>query len=130
MLDDGCPLVSVRAGGDERAYCGSRKDGALCYFLLTGRPPFVHRTSVETMADHLSEPVLSVRQSCAEIPADLDRVVLQCLEKEPQRRFSSVVELEHAMAECQCSRLWSQERATEWWQACELASLQPDSVAL
>ena len=37
--------------------------GAVAYFLLTGRPPFMHSTSVETMAAHLTEPVLSVRQS-------------------------------------------------------------------
>ena len=99
--------------------------GAVAYFLLTGRPPFMHSTSVETMAAHLTEPVLSVRQSCAGIPADLDRVVLRCLEKDPQQRFSNVVELEQALADCQCSNSWSQERATQWWQTCGVTSSHP-----
>ena len=31
--------------------------GALAYFLLTGRPPFVRASAVETLAAHLAEPV-------------------------------------------------------------------------
>ena len=104
--------------------------GAVAYFLLTGRPPFVHSTSVETMAAHLSEPVMSICQLRAGIPADLDRVVLRCLEKDPQQRLSNVVELEQALADCQCSDSWSQERATQWWQTCRLTSTRPESSAV
>jgi hypothetical protein len=89
--------------------------GAVAYFLLTGRPPFVHSTSVETMAAHLSESVVSPARLCRELPADLEEVILRCLEKEPGQRFADVVAVEEALARCGCRDAWSWEQATEWW---------------
>lgn len=89
--------------------------GAVAYFLLTGRPPFVHATSVETMAAHLSESPVPLRRRLDEIPADLEEVVLRCLEKEPGKRFQEIVVVEEAFSSCECSRGWSWEQAADWW---------------
>ncbi len=89
--------------------------GAVAYFLLTGRPPFIHSTSVETMAAHLSEQVESPRQLRPELPADLEQIVLRCLEKDPVKRFPDIAAVEEALASCACRDLWSSDLAADWW---------------
>src|SRR5207244_79373 len=66
--------------------------GAILYELLTGRPPFAGETALDTVAAVLSdEPVRPSR--LASVPADLERVCLKCLSKEPARRYGSAREL-------------------------------------
>jgi len=89
--------------------------GAVAYFLLTGQAPFNRPTSVETMAAHLREPVVPLGSLVADIPTDLEQVVLCCLEKEPQRRFANVEAVAAALDHCACSSSWNWERAADWW---------------
>src|SRR5262245_34415893 len=76
--------------------------GAVAYYLLTGRPPFMHSTSVETMAAHLAEPVVAPHLLCPGVPSDLEAVVLRCLEKDPRARFTAVMAVENALGGCIC----------------------------
>jgi hypothetical protein len=57
----------------------------------------------------------------SDIPLDLERVILRCLEKEPQKRFQDAGGLEKALSECLCARDWTEEEATEWWRKRETA---------
>jgi eukaryotic-like serine/threonine-protein kinase len=104
------------AGGDD---LGARSDlyslGAVAYFLLTGRPPFVRDGAVQTLAAHLGEPVVAPDRHEPGVPADLQAVVLRCLEKEPARRFVGADELAQALARCACAGRWTRERAAAWW---------------
>jgi serine/threonine-protein kinase len=71
--------------------------GCVLYEMLTGRPPFQAEDPVATLYRHVHEdppPPSSVRP----VPADLERVVLRCLQKDPAHRFASARELEMAMA--------------------------------
>ncbi|HEY2841749.1 MAG TPA: protein kinase, partial [Pirellulales bacterium] len=95
--------------------------GAVAYFLLIGRPPFIHANSVETMAAHLSEQVVSPRRLNPEIPCDLDEVIMRCMEKDAGRRFQDLVAVDDALARCACSSAWSVERAADWWRGRTLA---------
>jgi serine/threonine-protein kinase len=90
--------------------------GAVAYFLLTGQTPFVRSTAVQTMAAHLAEPLVGPRMLCPDIPDDLERVVLQCLAKEPQKRFPNMAAVENELAGCACSDGWSGEQSAAWWQ--------------
>jgi serine/threonine-protein kinase len=74
--------------------------GAVAYFLLTGQPPFIRATAVQTLAAHLGEPVVPPSRLWPEVPADLEAVVLRCLEKDPARRFPDAPALERALAAC------------------------------
>ncbi len=85
--------------------------GVTLYFLLVGRPPFNSKAVVEVLAAHLSTPPQSLRELNADIPADLDAVVLKCLAKLPVDRFQSVRELELALLACGCANEWDHERA-------------------
>ena len=91
--------------------------GATAYFLLTGRPPFVRRTIEETLAAHVRDTPRALHELRAEVPADLEAVVLRCLEKDPVRRFQSAEELEQALAGCACAAEWDRVKAAAWWRA-------------
>jgi eukaryotic-like serine/threonine-protein kinase len=104
------------AGGDS---LDARSDiyslGAVAYFLLTGQPPFLRATAVQTLAAHLGEPVTAPSRLRPGLPADLEAIVLQCLAKEPAKRFPSVEALERALAGCACTASWSWQESADWW---------------
>jgi serine/threonine-protein kinase len=91
--------------------------GAVAYFLLTGQPPFVKKTSVQVLAAHLHERPPGLRDVRSEVPEDLEGVVLRCLEKEKTRRFADSESLEQALSVCQCSATWTTDCARAWWQS-------------
>ena len=67
--------------------------GAVLYELLTGRPPFVGTTLLETLEQVRESEPLPVRQLNPNVPPDLDVICLACLDKEPERRYGSATEL-------------------------------------
>jgi len=71
--------------------------GVILYEMLTGREPFVAQTLPQLCAMILEGSPEAPRSLRAEIPVELERVVLRCLEKAPQARFSSVAELSLAL---------------------------------
>ncbi len=70
--------------------------GCVLYEMLAGRRPFARETAVQTMA-----AILDVQPPPAgsgkEFPADLDRVVARCLEKNRPERFQSAHDLALAL---------------------------------
>jgi serine/threonine-protein kinase len=104
--------------------------GTVAYFLLTARPPFVHSTSVETMAAHLSEQVVPPCRLNPATPIDLQQVVLRCMEKEAPQRFQDLVAMDEELARCVCGAGWTAARAAAWWRNCDpLHSATPAPVS-
>jgi len=67
--------------------------GAILYELLTGRPPFLAASVVETLEQVRSrEPVPPDRLQPG-VPVDLRTICLKCLEKAPACRYSTAAEL-------------------------------------
>jgi serine/threonine-protein kinase len=89
--------------------------GAVAYFLLTGQPPFVRAHAAEVLIAHVREEVRPASEIVPELPADVERIVLRCLAKNPDDRFPSAADLEHALADCACADQWTQEHAATWW---------------
>src|SRR5262249_10335465 len=67
--------------------------GAILYELLTGRPPFRSASVRETLRCVAEQPPTPPRQHNAAIPSALEAICLNCLEKEPGRRYGSAAAL-------------------------------------
>jgi serine/threonine-protein kinase len=89
--------------------------GGVAYYLLTGQPPFARETAMLMMMAHAYEAVVPPSQLRPEVPADLEAVVLRCLEKDPARRFPDADSLEKALAACRDAGRWTEEEAAAWW---------------
>jgi eukaryotic-like serine/threonine-protein kinase len=89
--------------------------GAVAYFVLTGQPPFVRETAMMMLMAHAYDPVVPPQKVRPEIPADLQAVVLRCLEKDPSRRFPDAHSLERALGACAAADQWTEEQAALWW---------------
>jgi len=90
--------------------------GALAYFLLTGRPPFVRPNLKAVLAAQLHEEVEPPSRLRPGLPADLEGILLTCLIKDPDRRFPNVEALGAALAGCRCAGDWTPELAASWWE--------------
>jgi serine/threonine-protein kinase len=89
--------------------------GAVAYFLLTGRPPFLKGTALQLLYAHVRESVRPPSAVRAGVPADLEAVVLRCLEKDVEKRFPDCQALDNALAACQQASRWSEAEAANWW---------------
>jgi eukaryotic-like serine/threonine-protein kinase len=74
--------------------------GAVAYALLTGRPPFDGTNAMDVMIAHIRDELVWPSQLEADVPADLECVILRCLAKSPEDRFQDVDGLDQALAEC------------------------------
>jgi len=90
--------------------------GAVGYYLLSGHSPFKGKTPHHVMVAHLEQPVPPLTVAGREIPPDLVAVIGQCMEKDRAQRFSDVMSLERALADCECAKEWTEELAARWWQ--------------
>src|SRR5437588_857452 len=67
--------------------------GAVFYQLLTGRPPFTGPTTYEIVRLLLETDARQPRLLNPKVDRDLCTICLKCLEKDPQRRYSSALAL-------------------------------------
>jgi serine/threonine-protein kinase len=68
--------------------------GVVLYELLTGQTPFDGDTPVEIAMKHLSATPRPPSQIRADVPRDLDMVVIRALAKDPAARYQSADEME------------------------------------
>jgi serine/threonine-protein kinase len=66
--------------------------GVLMYEALVGQPPFVQDTPMAVLVSHVKDPVPPMPAS-AHVPPAIERVVRQCLEKQPSQRPATTAEL-------------------------------------
>jgi serine/threonine-protein kinase len=89
--------------------------GAMMYFLLTGRPPFVYDKPLKIIIAHACEPPQPISQLVADVPHDLQGIVLRCLEKNPDDRFRDAEHLAQALESSRAAHGWSRFLAARWW---------------
>ena len=61
--------------------------GVVGYQMLCGQPPFVANNTPSMLVKHLSERPIPVDERWPDLPQDLSRAVMMCLEKDPADRF-------------------------------------------
>ena len=67
--------------------------GCVLYEMATGSRTFSGRTGAETLSSILRDDPPDPRQATRDLPADVARVILHCLRKEPEQRFQSARDL-------------------------------------
>lgn len=67
--------------------------GAVLFEMITGSPPFVAQSAFEVTKLVLESPAPSARRRRPEVSPDLDAICAKCLEKRPEQRYSSALEL-------------------------------------
>jgi serine/threonine protein kinase len=92
--------------------------GAVAYFLLSGREVFSGETVVAVLSRHiLEEPLAPSKHLMKPLPADLERLVLQCLSKDPGARPQSASSLRGSLLACEDASRYDRTAAFAWWLA-------------
>lgn len=75
--------------------------GITMFEMLTGRVPFNGETTVAIAIKHIQEELPSPKEYVPEIPTSVERIVLKCCQKSPDRRYQNmgelIVDLKHSL---------------------------------
>jgi serine/threonine protein kinase/formylglycine-generating enzyme required for sulfatase activity len=105
LTQEGCVVGTPEFMSPEQA-CDSRSVdirsdiyslGCTLYFLLTGRPPFSGATALETMVQHLKQPLPPVGQLRPGLAPGLVAVVHRMLAKSADERYQTPAEVAEAL---------------------------------
>jgi tRNA A-37 threonylcarbamoyl transferase component Bud32 len=91
--------------------------GCVGYFLLTGELVFEADSALRMIGQHLrAEPIPPSIRSGRAVPAELERIILECLAKEPPGRPAGAAELALRLTAVDLPP-WTPEEAQAWWEA-------------
>jgi len=89
--------------------------GCVGYWMLTGRTVFTGEPLAVMINHARTAPTPPSTISGMTIPARLEQIVLACLEKSPEKRPASALDLWRQLGEVPLSEPWSPDRAELWW---------------
>ncbi len=98
--------------------------GAIGFFLLAGRPPFIGRSTIQMIVAHMLETPPPVNMLRDGIPVALAHVIARSLAKNPADRYPDAASLERALRASVELDAWGDEDARDWWRTHELAPVQ------
>jgi eukaryotic-like serine/threonine-protein kinase len=91
--------------------------GCLAYWFLTGQLVFTGETPMALLVHHArTAPAPPSTRTDRPISRAVDDLVLACLAKDPAERPQSARELSLRLAELADPSLWTQDRASDWWE--------------
>ncbi len=73
--------------------------GATLYQMATGTRAFKGKSTAETLEAVLRSEPAPPRQIVPNLPRDLDRLILRCLRKDPERRYQTMVDVRNELLE-------------------------------
>lgn len=89
--------------------------GVTAYYLLTGHVPFEYQEPLKVLRAHQKETPPAFQVHVAGVPADLEAVVMKCLEKNPDDRYQNAASLQKALSQCESFGRWSWAQSARWW---------------
>jgi eukaryotic-like serine/threonine-protein kinase len=90
--------------------------GCVAYWLLTGKMVFTGENAVQVMLQHAhAEPKRPSERVDRPVPAALEELVMQCLEKDPARRPLGAQVVSEWLSSVLLTSAWTAERAEKWW---------------
>jgi serine/threonine-protein kinase len=101
--------------------CDARADlyslGCVAYYLLTGLPVFSGDAPLAVAVAHARDvPVRPGLRSTASIPAALERLIMECLAKDPKARPRSAAVVDERLATSVAADPWTADAARQWWE--------------
>lgn len=109
------PEIILEGKADERADVYAL--GCVAYYLLTGHLVFEAETPMKIFMQHLeAPPIRPSERTELPIPAELDELVMACLEKDPDRRPQDASELLDLLKRCPTRQAWEDTAARKWWE--------------
>jgi len=102
-------------GGKVTAKADLYSLGAMLYEMVTGRPPFVGDDSIAIIGQHINTPPVSPTWHRADLPPALETLILQLLEKDPEKRPESAAVVLQALEAIEAGKIKepSREAPTE-----------------
>jgi hypothetical protein len=73
--------------------------GAVLYEMVTGRRAFAGESTAATMAVLLGQEPPALSQIIPDVPPELEKIMLRCLRKDPERRFQHMDEVKLRLEE-------------------------------
>ena len=64
--------------------------GIVMYEMVTGRVPFDGDTTVAVALQHLQEEMESPSKYASELPISMEKIILKCTQKNPDRRYQTI----------------------------------------
>ena len=91
--------------------------GCVAYFMLTGELVFAENNATAMALAHVQKPPVPPSQRTElPIPAGLERVILECLEKDPDRRPRSARDLARKLEALTDVPRFCRDTAASWWE--------------
>ena len=86
--------------------------GCVAYWLVTGHRVFEGKSTMQVLFDHASTPPQRPQSRTERpIPPDVEQLIMDCLEKDPDRRPASASVVAHRLSSCRVPELWTREHA-------------------
>ena len=92
-------------GGKVTAKADLYSLGAMLYEMVTGRPPFVGDDSVAIIGQHINTPPVSPTWHRADLPPALETLIMQLLEKDPDKRPASATVVLQALESIEAGKV-------------------------
>jgi formylglycine-generating enzyme required for sulfatase activity/dienelactone hydrolase len=79
--------------------------GEVVYEMFAGKRVFQGDSNLMTLAAILRDPAPPLKAACPEAPEEVERILTRALEKKPEDRYPSAVEMRDDLLTCQARRL-------------------------
>ncbi|MFK7992290.1 MAG: protein kinase [Sandaracinaceae bacterium] len=94
--------------------------GAVGYYLVSGRPPFVGETTLDVLSAHLTETPRHPDRYAEDgggtrVDPDLSALLLACLAKDPAERPATAQEVAARLRACTSYSDWDEAAREAWW---------------